>query len=174
GPGCALRWRPGEAPRTWRWWAPPRGPRLDVGIEDATALVRDALDDAVAVRMRADVPLGAFLSGGLDSSLVVAAMARRSAGPVRTFSVSFAEADVDESRHAAAVAAHVGAEHHDLRLRALDAALLPRVAWHCGEPFADPAVLATYALAERTRRAVTVALNGDGGDEAFGGYRRYA
>jgi asparagine synthase (glutamine-hydrolysing) len=171
-PGGLLRWRPGEAPRVSRWWTLDRGAELDVGIEESTELVRAALVDAVAVRLRADVPLGAFLSGGLDSSLVVAAMAR-AGGRVRTFSVAFDDAAFDESPHARAVAEHVGAEHEELRVRPVDAGLLPRVAWHCGEPFADPAVLPTFLMSEAAARSVTVALNGDGGDEGFAGYRRH-
>lgn len=171
-PGGLLRWRPGGTPRVSRWWTLGPGEPLDVKIEESTALVREALIDAVAVRLRADVPLGAFLSGGLDSSLVVAAMAR-AGGRVRTYSVAFDDARFDESPHARAVAAHVGAEHTELRLRPVDAGLLPRVAWHVGEPFADPAVLPTFLMAQAAREQVTVALNGDGGDEAFAGYRRH-
>jgi len=119
------------------------------------------------------VPLGAFLSGGVDSSVVVAAMAMTSAQPVRTFSVSFPGSDVDEAPHARAVAERYGTEHTELAVGPPEASLLPRIAWHFGEPFADPAALPTFQLAELTRRHVTVALNGDGGDESFAGYRRY-
>lgn len=173
-PGGALRWRPGGQPHVWTWWTPQRSPKLDVTIEQSTTLVREAIEDAVDVRLRADVPLGAFLSGGLDSSVVVAAMARRSGRPVQTYCVGFDEQQFDESPYARRVADHVGAVHHELRVSSVDRELLTRVAWHCGEPFADPAVVPTFQLSELTRQALTVVLTGDGGDEAFAGYRRYA
>jgi asparagine synthase (glutamine-hydrolysing) len=173
-PACTLRWRPraGGAPRIERWWHLAHEPCEALGFDEAQEVVRTAILDAVAARLEADVPLGAHLSGGLDSSVVVAAMARTSPGRVRTFSVGFDD-EIDESHHARAVARHVGTEHTELRLEPVHAGLLPRLAWHYGEPFADAAALPTFLLAETTRRAVTVALNGDGGDEAFGGYRRY-
>lgn len=132
------------------------------------------LRDAVRLRMASDVPLGAFLSGGLDSSAVVAAMAAESSSPVRTFTVSFAEASHDESRSAAQVAAHLGTDHTELPLPANAAlAVVPGLPDLYDEPFADPSALPTAVLTREARQHVTVCLSGDGGDETLGGYNRY-
>jgi asparagine synthase (glutamine-hydrolysing) len=121
-----------------------------------------------------EVPLGALLSGGIDSSAVVALMAQQVAEPVKTFSISFGEADFDETRFARMVAERYATEHHELRVEPDALSILPRLARHHGEPFADPSAIPSFHLAELTGRHVTVALNGDGGDEAFAGYDRYA
>ena len=173
-PASTLRWRPGGRPRVTRYWRLEYGPkRRPVSRAEAAQGLREQILEAVRLRLRSDVPLGAFLSGGVDSSLVVAAMARTASGPVRTFSVAFPGTDVDESRFARGVAAAYGTEHHELEVGAPDPALLPRLAWHFGEPFADPAAVPTFQLSELIRDHVTVALNGDGGDESFAGYDRY-
>jgi asparagine synthase (glutamine-hydrolysing) len=124
--------------------------------------------------MVSDVPIGAFLSGGVDSSAVVAFMARHMSEPVKTFSVSYGEADFDEARFARMVAERYATEHHEFRVEPHALSILPQLARHYGEPFADPSAIPTFQLAELTGRHVTVALNGDGGDEAFAGYPRYA
>lgn len=130
------------------------------------------LEDSVRLRMISDVPLGAFLSGGIDSSLIVALMQRYSPGPVQTFSIGL-EGELDESAQARAVARMLGTEHHERHVDVPDAVLMPRLLWHLDEPLADPAVLPTYALARFARQHVKVALSGEGADELFAGYSKY-
>lgn len=135
--------------------------------------VREAVRTAVRRRLIAEVPLGALLSGGIDSSVVVAVMAEESPSPVRTFSVGFAESRYDERRYARLVAERFSTEHEELVVDPDAAALLPRLAQAYDQPFGDPSALPTFLICEHARRFVTVALTGDGGDEVFGGYERY-
>jgi len=169
-----LTWQ-GGTDRTRRYW---RLSYADVDPapdeEETCERIREALLEATRLRLRSDVPVGALLSGGVDSSTVVAAMARSTAEPVRTFSIGFDVADFDETAYAREVARRYGTDHHELVLDDSVLDLMPRLVWHYGEPFADPSALATFALSELASRHVTVALNGDGGDEAFCGYTRHA
>ncbi len=136
--------------------------------------IAQLLDAATRKRMVADVPLGALLSGGIDSSLVVGLMTRASPEPVRTFSIGFPEDPaLDERSHAKRIAEHFGTEHTEYAVRVDAVALLDRLLWHHDQPFADSSAIPTYAVAELARRDVTMVLNGDGGDEVFGGYERF-
>ena len=135
--------------------------------------IREQLRAATRRRMIADVPLGAFLSGGIDSSAVVAAMAEASSSPVKTFSIGFDDDRFDELQYARRIAEMFGTDHHEFVVRPDAISIVPKIVRHYGEPFADASAIPSFYLSELTRNHVTVALNGDGGDESFGGYTRY-
>lgn len=179
-PGRMLVLRPDADPEIGCYWdmrAVARAGRSEpLDIDDAEALRRleALLGDAVARRMVADVPLGAFLSGGVDSSTVVALMQAHGDRPVQTYTIGFHERDHDESAHARAVARHLGTAHTELRAEPQDALdVIPMLPEMFDEPFADSSQIPTFLVSRLTRRHVTVALSGDGGDEVFGGYNRY-
>ncbi|NQU70454.1 MAG: asparagine synthase (glutamine-hydrolyzing), partial [Rhodospirillales bacterium] len=142
-------------------------------VGEIEAELRDRFDAAVKRRLISDVPLGAFLSGGIDSASVVASMAHVSSDPIKTFTIGFEEPAFDERRYAKLVSDRYGTEHHEFVVSPDAISVLPKLVWHYGEPFADSSAIPTYYLSELTRRHVTVALNGDGGDENFLGYPRY-
>lgn len=174
-PAHRLLWDESSGVAVERYWAPPlasaeRSPRHSREIE---AELIERLLKAVQARLVADVPLGAFLSGGVDSSAVVALMARVSERRVRTFSIGFADPAHDETRYARLVAERIGTEHHEFTVEPDAVAVLPDLVRHYGEPFGDSSALPTYYLAKLTRQHVTVALSGDGGDETFAGYDSY-
>ena len=157
-----------------RYWRPPARPWSTAGPDELLAELECRVTDAVRLRMVADVPVGAFLSGGIDSSLVVATMQELAPSPVRTFTVGFAESTFDEAPFAKAIASHLGTEHHELYVTAADSLdVVPRLPEIYDEPFADSSQLPTYLIAALARTEVTVCLSGDGGDELFGGYERY-
>jgi asparagine synthase (glutamine-hydrolysing) len=170
-PAHLLIWERGRV-RLQEYWdvvfAADNRIRADAALEELAA----ELDEAVRVRMVADVPLGAFLSGGVDSSAIVASMARQASRAVVTTSVGFAERTHSELEYARTVARATGSEHHEVLVRpnALDD--LPRLVWHLDQPFADSSALPTYYVSQAAREHVTVALSGDGGDEIFAGYQR--
>jgi asparagine synthase (glutamine-hydrolysing) len=169
-----LVWASGQA-RVERYWRLRFTPTRPQPFEELRRQTLDTVREAVRLRLVADVPLGALLSGGVDSSAVVALMAEASARPVTTFTIDFDEGPYSEAAHARAMARHVGADHHELAVRpALLLDELPQIVRRLDQPLADPAAVPLYALARLARAHVTVALSGDGGDEVFGGYQRYA
>jgi asparagine synthase (glutamine-hydrolysing) len=181
GPGYYLRVKPGVppgAPQPYWSFADMVTKRRVLDIDPRDPAIDDAVDQslrrAVSMRMVADVPLGVFLSGGIDSSIVVAMMQAQSTRPVKTFTIGFWEAGYNEAEDAAKVARHLGTEHHDLYLSSRECidtiARLPDI---YDEPFADSSQIPTTLVSEFTRKHVTVALSGDGGDEIFAGYNRY-
>ena len=156
------------------WQLPePRRSVRDRPIDELRRELVDRLEESVRLRLISDVPLGAFLSGGVDSSAVVAMMARVGSGTVKTFSIGFSAKKYDETRFARLVAERYATDHHEFVIEPDAVAVLPRLVWNYGEPFADPSAIPTYYVSQLARREVTVALNGDGGDECFLGYSRY-
>ena len=171
-PGHLLTWRNGKtsiAP----YWSIPSDETFAGSEQDAIEQLRAVLTDAVRSHLVSDVPLGAFLSGGIDSSLVVGLMAQTSGSRVKTFSIGFDEPAFDELDHARRVANHFGTDHHEFVVKPDAVSILDRLVAHFDEPFADSSAIPTWYVSEMARRHVTVVLSGDGGDELFGGYDRY-
>jgi asparagine synthase (glutamine-hydrolysing) len=185
-PGCAVagvqKVRPattltieanGSASERRYWELDYEAKLASITPREAQEELRRLLWDATRARLISEVPLGAFLSGGVDSSAVVAIMAHEMAEPVKTFSIGFGVQDYDELRYARKVAELYATDHHEFVVEPDAVSIMPKLARHYGEPFADPSAIPSFYLAELTSRHVTVALNGDGGDESFGGYARY-
>lgn len=157
-----------------RYWQLDFTPHCTDDEDTAAERVRELLLEAVKLRLISEVPLGAFLSGGMDSSVVVAAMSRAGTERVKTFSIGFDERSHDELEYARLIARHYDTDHHELVVRPDVLEVLPRLVWDFDEPFADASMVPTYYVSKLAREHVTVALSGDGGDEIFGGYRRYS
>jgi len=158
---------------TEKYWDLDFTKKTDLSFDDACNKTRNLLIEATKLRMISDVPLGAFLSGGIDSSIVVGLMSQLSSKPAKTFSIGFEEEDFSELNYAELVAKHFNTEHHEFIVKANFIDILLKIVWHYGQPYADASALPSYIVANETKKHVTVALNGDGGDETFGGYLRY-
>lgn len=172
-PGHLLLWSAQQGAEVRRYWTPPHPQDRAMDETELVETLRGKLDAAVASHLESEVPLGAFLSGGLDSSTVVALMSRHASGRVRTFSIGFAEEEYDESAAARAVASELGADHTELILRPRVEDMFQAIALMFDEPLADSSAIPNFLVAQLARQTVTVALSGDGGDELFGGYTRY-
>ncbi|MDI6641609.1 MAG: asparagine synthase (glutamine-hydrolyzing), partial [Elusimicrobiota bacterium] len=156
-----------------KYWQLDFTKKTDRSFEDAKERIYELLTEATKLRLVSDVPLGAFLSGGHDSSIVVGLMSQLSEKKVKTFSIGFQEQEFSELKYAHIVAKHFGTEHHEFIVRPNFIELLPKIVWHYGQPFADSSALPTYYVANEAGKYITVALIGDGGDENFAGYLRY-
>lgn len=172
-PAHTLVWENGQA-RIQRYWDYTYQPKFTASEDELIDELRARLREAVKIRLLSERPLGAHLSGGIDSSIIVALMSEFASGPVKTFSAGFAEQNFTELPHARAVAEKYSTDHHEFTLTYGDIpSTLEKIASHFGEPFADASAIPLYHLSVMTREHVTVALNGDGGDEDFAGYQRY-
>jgi asparagine synthase (glutamine-hydrolysing) len=171
-PAHYLRYRDGQV-SLQRYWRPSLAQKTALSEAEAGEKLEELLDRAVASRLVSDVPFGAFLSGGLDSSTVVALMARHLSQPVKTFTIGFKEAAYSELDDARRVATHLGTEHHELVVEPDAVSLLDKLVWHFDEPFADSSAVPTFLVSELASQHVKMVLTGDGGDEMFGGYDRY-
>jgi asparagine synthase (glutamine-hydrolysing) len=171
-PGHLMTWTGGRL-AIEQYWQMPATETFTGSEEEAVHGLRAVLSDAVRSHMISDVPLGAFLSGGVDSSLVVGLMSELSSARVKTFSIGFDEPAFDELEHARRVADHFGTDHHEFVVKPDGVGILDKLISHFDEPFADSSAIPTWYVSEMARRHVTVVLSGDGGDELFGGYDRY-
>jgi asparagine synthase (glutamine-hydrolysing) len=172
-PGCTLTLAPGETPRKRQYWDVVFQPDHAHGEEYFVERLRELLQESVRLHMLADVPLGAFLSGGVDSSSVVATMAGLSPRPIKTFSIGFREREYNEAPYARLVAERFGTEHRELVVEPDVQDLVQNLAWFLDEPFGDASAIPTYLVSKLAAEDVTVVLSGDGGDELFAGYDKY-
>jgi asparagine synthase (glutamine-hydrolysing) len=171
-PACYLVCEKGGV-RMGRYWTPDDSVETGESEEDLCGRIRGLLRESVGLRMISDVPLGAFLSGGIDSSIVVALMAEQSRRPIKTFSIGFNEKEFSELKYARIAAKRFGTDHQELIVTPEVSDLIPKLVWHYNEPFGDSSAIPTYYLSQMTRQSVKVALSGDGGDELFAGYTKY-
>jgi asparagine synthase (glutamine-hydrolysing) len=172
-PGHLLTWSAKRGVEIRSYWTPPPPDEDSRSEDDLVDELKQRLDSAVKSHLESEVPLGAFLSGGLDSSTVVALMSRHAAGRVKTFSIGFTEAEFDETENARTVANHFGTDHTALTVTPDVEAMFEAIATVFDEPFGDSSAIPTFLVSQLARQSVTVALSGDGGDELFGGYSRY-
>jgi asparagine synthase (glutamine-hydrolysing) len=172
-PAHAMTVRAGKVERVFRYWDIDPSRRSNLGFGEACEALREKFLEATRLRLISDVPLGAFLSGGVDSSITVAAMARLGASPLKTFAIGFEDERFNELPQARQVAEHIGSQHNEMMVKADAVAVMPRMIDHLGEPLADNSVMPTFYVSQFARSQVTVALTGDGGDEVFAGYRRF-
>lgn len=172
-PAHAMTVRNGRIERLFRYWDIDQERRSNLSFGEACEALREQVLEATRLRLVSDVPLGAFLSGGIDSSITVAAMARLGAAPLKTFSIGFEDERFNELPFARQVARHLGTDHQEMTVHADAVDVMPRMIDHLGEPMADSSIMPTYYVSRFARSQVTVALTGDGGDEAFAGYRRF-
>ena len=171
-PAHYLLWRDGKT-EIHEYWRPKFGTAERLSTDEYVERLRELMTESVKLRLISDVPLGAFLSGWMDSSIVVGLMAKLSNAPVKTFAIGFEEKRFDELEYARTVAEHFGTDHQEFVVRPKAMEIIPKLVWHYDEPFADSSAVPTWYVSEMTRRHVTVALTGDGGDEGFAGYPRY-
>jgi len=172
-PGHILTWHDGKVEIHGYWTLPCTQYEHVTSVPEAAERLRELLLEATAIRMVSERPLGAFLSGGVDSSAVVAAMARSSSEPIKTFSIGFEDATLDERHYARMVANRYGTDHHEHVVTSSALEVLPTLVSHFDEPFADSSAIPTFYVSRLSSQHVTVVLTGDGGDESFGGYMRY-
>jgi len=171
-PGHYAVWRDDRL-EVRQYWRLDFDTEEDLPVGEYAEKLRELLTSSVELRLQSEVPLGAFLSGGIDSTIIVGLMQKLSAEPVRTFSIGFPVAEYDETRYARAAAERFGTLHEEFRVEPNAVDILPKLAWYYDEPMADSSAVPTWYVSQLTRRHVTVALSGDGGDELFSGYRRY-
>ncbi len=156
-----------------RYWTPDLNASTSRPIDELREQLEHELDEAVRLRLRSDVPLGAFLSGGIDSTAIVGLMQRHAAQPTKTYTIGFPVSGFDESPFARTAAEHLKTDHHEFQVRPDSVNILPILTWHFDEPFGDSSAIPTYYVSQVTRQHVKVAVTGDGGDELFAGYPRY-
>jgi asparagine synthase (glutamine-hydrolysing) len=167
-----LRWSKGKT-AVWRYWQPEYKENYNLREEEIIERLEGLIKESVKLRLISEVPLGAFLSGGLDSSAIVAYMSRLTDQPVKTFSIDFEDSTFSETKYAREIAKLFNTEHHEFTVKADVIDILPKLIGHFDEPFADPSAIPTFYVSKMAREYVTVILSGDGGDEVFGGYQRY-
>ena len=172
-PAHAMIVRDGKIEHLWRYWDIDHSRRSRLSFDDACDALREKFLEAAKLRLVSDVPLGAFLSGGIDSSITVAAMAHLGVENIKTFAIGFEEQKFNELPYARQIAEHLGTDHHEMVVKPDAIAILPQLVRHFGEPMADNSAIPTYYVSQFARSNVTVALTGDGGDEVFAGYRRF-